>query len=44
MRWQPENLRRLGAYEEAEALRDGFFRTMWGGSFFTKGLKQRFSG
>jgi len=44
VRWQLENLRKLGAHEEAEALREGFFRRMWDVSFFMKGLKQRFTG
>jgi putative transposase len=44
VRWQLENLRQFGAQEEAEALRESFFRRMWDVSFFMKGLKQRFSG
>lgn len=44
IRWQLENLRKLGAHEEAEALRESFFRRLWDVSFFMKGLKQRFSG
>lgn len=30
--------RRLAANEEAEVLREGFFRRMWEGRFFMKGL------
>jgi REP element-mobilizing transposase RayT len=44
IRWQLENLRKRGAHEEAEALRESFFKRMWDVSFFMKGLKQRFSG
>ena len=44
VRWQLENLRRLGAHAEAEALRESFFARMWDVSPFMKGLKQRFSG
>lgn len=44
VRWQLENLRRLGAHEEAETLRETFFRRMWDVSFFMKALKGRFTG
>ncbi len=44
VRWQLENLRKLGAKEEAEAFCEGFFGRMWDVSFFMKGLKQRFTG
>jgi REP element-mobilizing transposase RayT len=44
VRWQLENLLRLGAHAEAATLRESFFARMWDVSFFMKGLKQRFSG